>query len=62
MNFFFVELPCSFCIQHLLCVNRNYKHSRSVKPSGSGNLQIKTFKEIRYRDIFPGVLVTCLVP
>jgi len=61
MGFFFVDFPYKICIQHFLYVIRNCKHSGGVKLSGSGNLHIKTLREIRYCIVFSELLVTCVV-
>jgi len=61
MAFFFVDFLYRICIQYFLYVIRKYKLSGGVKLSGSGNLHIKTFKEIRYYIVFLELLVTYVV-
>jgi hypothetical protein len=61
MAFFFVDFPDRICIQHFLYVIRNCKHNGGVKLSGSGNLHIKIFQEIRYCFVFSELLVTWVV-
>ena len=61
LSFFLVDFMYRICIQHFVYVIRNCKHSGGVKLSGSGNLHIKTFKEIRYCIVFSELLVTYVV-